>query len=113
MAQCANLSIYQGDDYAATVNVFNIDGTDADLTGYTARAQIRTGAADSTAVVAELTTTIQLPNIISLALAHEVTATLKQAYVWDLELTDTVGTVITVLTGDVEVTLEVTRATAA
>jgi len=105
----ADIALYQGDDWLATVDV--LDGTGpADLSGYTANAQIRREVADlDQNVAAEITTQIIQPNTIVLSLLHDVTATLSGNYVWDLELIDDTGVVETILHGAVTVTQEVTR----
>jgi hypothetical protein len=103
------LTIYQGDDYTATVTVLNADGTPADLDGYTPTAQIRRNVADKDPIVVadvELTVT---GNVIALALSRDVTETLSGRYVWDLQLTAADGTVTTIGAGGVQVTQEVTR----
>jgi hypothetical protein len=106
----ADLCVYQGDDYSVIVVVSNPDGTPADLTGHTARAQIRRGPADTNETVdATITATIVSPNI-TLAMSHTETATLTSGgYAWDLELTYPSGVVKTILQGKVNVSLEVTR----
>src|SRR5262245_51067592 len=107
----AHLYVYQGDDYAATVTVSNGDGTPADLSGYTAKAQIRRDVADvQPQVAAELSCTIDSPNIY-LALTHDQTAALSGTLKWDLQLTETAsGVITTILAGSVPDTQEVTRA---
>lgn len=104
-----DLSLYQGDDYSGVVLVLKADGSDADLTGYSARAQIREDVADAASeVIAEIATTIQ-DNTVLLAIAKEVTALLCGRYVWDLELTSETGGVTTIAKGNVIVGQEVTR----
>ena len=104
-----DLSIYQGDDFAGVVTVRNEDGTPADITGHTAKAQIRRAVADEEpAVAVEIATAVTSPNV-TLAISHTVTATLSGAYVWDLQLTTPTGAVITVIRGKVKLTNEVTR----
>lgn len=107
-----NLCIYQGDDWAAWVTVLNCaDGTPADLTGYTAQAQIRSGPADqSHRVSAEITATVCPPNNLSLSLASQQTTWLRGLfYCWDLQLTTAAGLIITILRGNVQVSPQVTR----
>jgi hypothetical protein len=107
----ADLHVYQGSDYPATVEVFNEDGSAADLTGYTAKAQVRRDIADKCAdVAAEIVVNIQ-PPLIHLSIPREVTETLCGRYVWDLDLIDSAGAVTTIMAGKVIVTQEVTRAT--
>jgi hypothetical protein len=106
-----DLSIYQGDDYSATVTVSNADGTPADLSGYSAAAQIRRKPADLSAEVeAQFLVSILSP-VIHLSLTHDETLALSGVYVWDLQLTDGAsGAVITILYGQVRIAQEVTRA---
>jgi hypothetical protein len=112
MPGLANLSIYQGDDYAALVTVAGTAGAAVDLTGYTAQAQIRLGPADQNAViVVEMITSVVPPNSINLAIPHTITCLLSGCYVWDLQLKSPEGAISTVLAGKVVVTSEVTRET--
>ena len=106
----ADLTIYQGDDMAWTVFVSLEDGvTPADITGYTALAQIRRSVADSDpVVVATMTSAVVSPNV-SLSLTHDQTELLCGRYVWDLQLTSPEDIVTTILQGNVKVTAEVTR----
>lgn len=106
-----DLSIYQGDDYSAVVSVSNADGAPADLTGYSAAAQVRRKPADLSAeVAAEFAVTIQSPHIL-LSLTHEETLVLSGVYVWDLQLTAIAdGAVMTIMAGQARISQEVTRA---
>lgn len=109
----ADLTLYQGDDWAATVNVLNLDMSPADLTGYTAQAQIRRSVADQDPVVAaELQATVELPNLVLLFLSHAQTTLLAGQYQWDLQLTSPQADIVTILAGGVNVTQEVTRGAA-
>ena len=111
MNQC-DLEIYEGDDFAAWVTVLNYaDGSPANLAGYTAQAQIRTGSADqSPAVSAELLATVVAPNFISLYLAAAETLLLSSLYyVWDLQLITDQAMTYTIMAGNVTITSEVTR----
>jgi hypothetical protein len=105
----ADLYVYQGDDFGAMVTVLNEDGTEADITGYTARAQIRPDIADLANVSAEITTVVSSPYV-NLSLLHDQTVELCGGrYVWDLELTSPANAITTALAGKVFVTAEVTR----
>lgn len=105
----ADLIVYQGDDYGATVLVTNEDGTPADITGYTAKAQIRRAVADSDPeVVAELSATVQSPHVV-LGLTHAQTELLTGRYMWDLQLLTDESAIVTIMRGAVKVTNEVTR----
>jgi len=111
----ASLNLYQGDDWAGLVSVYQADGTTPfDLTGYTARAQIRRDVADRALdVLAEITIGVvdAAGGLLSLDLDHTVTATLSGHLLWDLQLTDAAGEITTILAGGVNVTSEVTRET--
>src|SRR5262245_53496620 len=114
MKNRANLQVYQGDDYVATVTVTNPDGTPADLSGFTAKSQIRRQVADlDPVVVVEITTTIESPYIY-LALNHVETTQMNGTYVWDLQLTEiATGVITTICAGTVPIQQEVTREQAA
>lgn len=114
MADKADLSIYQGDDYAAQVTVYEGDGTTPfDLAGYSSQAQIRPNLTDpSPDPVASFTVNItqQESNVITIGLPHDVSKTLTNLeYVWDLQVIDPTGLITTLLAGQVRVTREVTR----
>ena len=105
MASRADLTITNGDDYAATVSVLLDDGqTPADLTGYTVLAQIKNNPSDLAAdAVMNFATTVN-QNTIALGLTHDQTQTLiGSRYVWDLETTDSSGWIATIVYGQVTV----------
>lgn len=105
-----DLQVYQGADYAATVTVEYIDGTAVDLTGWSAKAQLRNGSADcNPEIIHEITTTISLPDQVILSIPHYATSTLKGRYAWDLDLTSPDDAIVTVLAGNANVTAEITR----
>jgi hypothetical protein len=107
----SNLAVYQGDDWAATVNVTNQDGSIPNLAGYTAQSQFRTASADQDPdVAAELQCTVVPPNQISLYLDHAQTTLLEEpSYYWDLQIVSPSGDITTILTGSAMITAEVTR----
>jgi hypothetical protein len=111
MVSSADLDIYQGDDYSATVSVLNDDGSTPDLTGSTAQAQIRlTPASTGAPILLSLAATVNPPNTVLLAASAADTVLLTyEHYVWDLQLTATNGAITTILAGYVNVTQEVTR----
>jgi hypothetical protein len=112
MATPCDLSIYQGDDWAGLVTVSNPDLSPADLTGYTAQAQIRTGPADQDPLVAaELSCTVQVPNQVLLYLSNAQTGAFDgaQQYYWDLQLISATSQITTILFGEVILQQEVTR----
>jgi hypothetical protein len=102
-----NLLVYQGDDLYLDLAVTS-KGAPADLTGFTAKSQIRS-TPPSTTVLAELLTTISASTI-HLHLVHTDAATLPvQPAVWDCQLTDASGNISTIAAGTVTVTAEITR----
>jgi hypothetical protein len=109
MAVYANLSIDQGSTFAATVTVEAPNGLTFDLTGYTARGQIRKTYTSTTAV--SFITSIPAPTTgeIDLSLSATTTAGLKPGrYQFDIEITMG-STVQRVIEGQVEVNPRVTR----
>ena len=106
-----NLFIDQGSDYAIQLTVKE-QGSAKDLTGYFARAQMRS-TKSSAAVTATFTCTITDPSegIIKVELANSITETiLAGLYYYDLELFSENDAIVTrLLEGQVTVTQEVTR----
>jgi hypothetical protein len=110
MPDPANLEVYQGDDYAATVMVTDSAGNAVNLTGYAIQSQVRAGPADNNpTIVCDVTCTFTAPNQITLSIPHATTTTLAGNYQWDLQLTSATGIVTTILAGGVAVTQEITR----
>lgn len=101
-----DLKLYRGDDAYLAVTVTDEAGQPADLSGATARSQIR-ASWTATAVLAEFTATIT-GNVVYLLLGAADTLTLPSPAVWDLQL-DTPSGVKTIVGGQVRVTGEVTR----
>lgn len=102
-----DISIYQGDTFRMRLGVYESDGTEADLTGMTARAQIRPTPTDLT-VLAEFATQINGSDV-DLLLSSDVTAGLAAGgAAWDVQLTSATD-VTTLAFGSVSITPEVTR----
>src|SRR6187402_844357 len=81
-----NLVLYEGDDFTFMVTVKNSTGQPVDLTGATARAQIRANIA-APAVLGTFTPTIDAAaGIIWLHLTDAVSSTLPTNSVWDVEI---------------------------
>lgn len=101
----ADLEIIRGNDYTTTVNVMEDDGeTPADLTGYTVDTAILNNLSDPPAAAVLAFTTVISQNTITLGLTHDQTQTLLGSrYVWDLETTDNLGWVSTLMYGQVTV----------
>ena len=107
----ADLLLYQGDDWAAIVRVYLPNNEPAELTGYTARAQIRRASADADPIVAySFAPVVQMSDII-LSVPAASSALLQGSYLWDLELLTPEPDVVTstILRGNVQVVAEVTR----
>jgi hypothetical protein len=109
-----NIIIDQGAHFERLITVADPDGDPLDLTGWTARMQIRTEI-DAETVMVELTTEngrISLggaAGTITLTLTADITEDMDDEGVYDLELIDTYDRVYRLLKGKVKVELEVTR----
>jgi hypothetical protein len=109
MPDRGDLEIYQGDDYAATVEVTNSLPPDQILLGYTAQAQIRQGVADTyPSVLIEMQATVSTPYVY-LSVSNAQTVLLTRNAYWDLQIIDGSGVITTIMAGLVLVTQEVTR----
>jgi hypothetical protein len=103
-----NLVLYEGDDFTFLVSVTDSAGQPADLTGVTARAQIRETIADDV-ILGELTATVEeVEGNIWLHLDDAVSAVLPPKSVWDVEM-DRGGEIVTLAAGTITVTPDVTR----
>lgn len=98
-----NLALYAGDDFWLDIAVTDPAGDPADLTGQTARSDIRSRA--DMPVVASFTATIA-GNVIHLYLAGADVAGLPQAAVWDCQLAD--ADTVTLAAGNVRTWPQVT-----
>lgn len=109
-----NFTIDQGAHFERVVSIFNSEGDPFDLTGYTARMQIR-DEIDSSTVVMELTTQngrITLGGelgTITLVLLAANTANIDSDGVYDIEIIDDQARVFRVLKGKIRLEPEVTR----
>ncbi len=108
-----NLKIGQGETFTRQFNV-----TGLDLTGFTARAQVRSVNPSGELIVDFSTATTPIAittggglNRISIALSATETAELSSSrrYIWDLEVESPGGEVTRLLAGSVSVSREVTR----
>lgn len=111
MAVYANLSIDQGSNFSATITVEDQDGIRFDLTGYTARGQIRKTYSSSSAV----NFTVEISNVptsgkIEISLTANQTLEFKPGrYVYDIEIVQSSGSVTRVIEGQVDVNPRVTK----
>jgi len=106
LPRTVNLITYRGDDFAFAVTVWNDDGTAADLTAATVRAQIRP-TADADTPAGTIATTVTA-NTIDCHLTAATSATLPPSAVWDVEIVDA-GWTTTLAAGNVVTTADVTR----
>lgn len=106
--QTVDLALYAGDDFMLAVTVTNPDNSPADLTGETATAQVRATAGAADPAAGAFVCSIAA-NVVTLTLAHAVTATLPSSAVWDCQLTSSTGDVRTIVHGAVTMTADVTR----
>lgn len=109
MATKANLSIDQGATFTTVVTLTDNDGNVIDISGYTGAAQMRKHYTSSTAK----TFTVELGGVngtITLLMSANTTANIEAGrYLYDVELTDTSGTVSRVFEGIVTVNPNITR----
>lgn len=108
-----NLVIDQGSDFNILLNVTQ-SGAAVDLTGYSARAQLRTARIATGAADASFTCTVVSPATagqIEMSLSNSVSSALAHGkYFYDLEIyTSGDGQVTRLLQGEAIVTPEVTR----
>lgn len=110
MPQNYDLTIYEGDAVKFTVSVKDAANAAVNLTGYTAKAQLKTSFTDASPVEFVCTITTPTDGVVSVYLAPATTATLiaGESYIWDFQLTEPGGDVRTYLAGDVTVIPEVT-----
>ena len=105
MATIANLKVDQGADFATTINLNNLDGTDFNLTGYTVASQMAKSYASTTKTTITASITDAATGAIQLSLTHAQTGALTQGrYVYDVEVTQTSGNIKTrVIEGQITV----------
>lgn len=114
-----DLRIKQGSTFDPQVTLNNPDGSPVNLTGSTLRAQIRKNALDTEVVATFTINIVDAPNgVFQLVLTDEQTAAIvtgeqpgssASKFVWDLEMEDSLGRVIPIFYGSVQVFREVTR----
>jgi len=106
-----NLIIDQGSDFAVNLTISE-DGAVKNLTGFSARAQMRSTKISST-IAATFTCTIESPSagVIRMSLPHAISSALASGrFYYDLELyTGGDSSVTRLLYGEVDLTQEVTR----
>jgi hypothetical protein len=110
-----NFNCEQGSTFTRTVTVKDNAGTVRDLTGFTAKMQVRRDIEDSTVII-ELSTsnggisiTSATGGIMQLSLSSTQTAALTLGGVYDLELVNSSGAIERLLRGEFVLDKEVTR----
>lgn len=109
-----DISAEQGSDYLATITYKNSSGVLVNLTGYTARMQIRRTTSSDDAYL-RLTSSGGIAlggaaGTIGITISAHAMATVPPgSYVYDLEIIDTNGKVTKILKGDFGVAAEITR----
>jgi hypothetical protein len=90
MAVLSNLTIDQGSDFSAEIQVEDSSGDAANLTGFTGAGQIRKTYSSSTATNFGVTVTNAGNGLLTLTLSNTVTNAMKAGrYVYDVEITKT------------------------
>lgn len=104
-----DLVLYRGDYFPISVTLKDSNGVAINLTGYTAKAQIKKNYSDNAPY--DFTVTMDAPNgKVNLVLTSTVSETILAGnYIWDFQVTNPSGNVRTYLAGDVVVYDEVTR----
>ena len=106
-----NFTLEQGSTFSRQITVQE-DGTALNLTGYTARMQMRS-THDSSTIALTYTSTIASPasnGIVNLSATATQSAAIEEGiYVYDLEIESSGGVVTRLMEGKVTVTPEVTR----
>ena len=109
MATRVNIVIDQGTDFETSVSLTDATGSQLDLTGMSAAAQIRKHHTSSNST-AFSTALANATGTLTLTLNNSVTSALTAGrYVYDVELTDSSSKIGRILEGIVTVTPEVTR----
>jgi len=101
-----DLELYRGDDFWVVLSVSPAMGQAFDLTGATARSQIREEYDSETAFEMEASIDEQ---VVTVHLTNQVSATLPACGVWDCQVTLSDATVRTLVAGAVTVSPQVTR----
>lgn len=110
MATITNLYIDAGADYSIIVTANQGNGDPLNLTNYTVKSQIRKSYASQTAYDFTATVYSQLAGKIRLALTATQTSAIKPGrYLYDVEITSSIGEKRRVLEGIIIVTPEITQ----
>jgi len=109
-----DLTIEQGATFSKLLTWKDSAGVAVDLTGYTARMQIREVKSNATSVISLVSPTDITLGGVAGTILIKITSTITTAITWttavyDLELIDGVGEVTRLVEGGVSVSFEVTR----
>lgn len=107
MAIKANLVIDQGSTFASSIELLDQNDEALDVSGFTARAQLRKHYTSTNAV--SFSTGLANGTLVISLTANQTANVISGRYVYDIELVDATGTVTRILEGIVTVTPEVTR----
>jgi hypothetical protein len=110
MATYSDIFIDQGSTFTMTIDVPDANGLPFNLSGYTARGQIRKTYASETAV--NFVTNITNPESgkVNISLTASQTRAFKPSrYVYDIEIYNTQGRVLRIREGQVEISPATTR----
>lgn len=110
MAEYVELSIEQGTTFSTTINVNESDGTEKDLTTYSARSQMRKSYYSSSAKDFTMLKTDAAGGEITMSMTAANTSNLTPGrWVYDVEIEDQSGVVTRIFEGIVVVMPGVTR----
>jgi hypothetical protein len=103
-----NLDVYQGDDFYLDLTVTDSVGNPVNMAGWVAAAVVR--AAPGTRIVATFTCNVDTvnTNVLHLLLPHSEAMNLQRKGVWDCQVTQLSGTILTLVAGSVSAGLQVT-----
>tara|TARA_E500000318_G_scaffold105256_1_gene111985 strand:+ start:45 stop:380 length:336 start_codon:yes stop_codon:yes gene_type:complete len=110
MAVYSNLTVDQGTDFTASVDVTDTDGDALNLTGFTVAGQVRRSYYSSTAITLTCAVSNATSGIITVSLSATQSDAMKPGrYVYDVEITNSGGTKTRVLEGQLEIMPGVTK----
>ena len=109
MAVVSNLVIDQGTSFSVIIGYDDLSGNPVDLTGYTARSQMRKSYYSSNAITFTANVSSAIDGEITLSMTAAESANVKAGrYLYDVEITSG-NTVIRVVEGIVTVMPEITK----
>jgi len=110
MAVYSNITVDQGTDFTASVDVTDADGDALNLTGFTVQGQVRRSYYSSTAVNLTCAVSNATTGIITFSLSAVQSDAMKPGrYVYDVEIKSAANVKTRVLEGQVEIMPGVTK----